>query len=602
MPPRARPCAGKFEITLDPLFQAQLLQSSVPPAHATAAGQDRPAFAFAYHDHVLAGKLRLFTQRPRIHVHAQQKVVLGADVAQWQAKLDVEPLLGRPAFLDVYLSAPLHRPLQVTAEGEPGLVQQTSRRTVHEALVQLLPLGAGSPWEQAALRTALPRGEHWRVHFARPLTQKTTLHFRGSFRPSTPLAGPADSATTWEVPVLGLPVIEQQEGTLIVRSGNQRIERVRQYGMTGSARSGGSGGSVSFQLSPASTFARLELQSRPGTAAPDQNAVCEMSELISCLEADGSLSHLLRVRLRNWRQPRFEVTIPDTARALAARIDGVWLDRLDVDADAAGTRFRMPVNTAATLQQVELHYAADGAASAWGLLGLVHAAQPRLAQEPLVQRHYWRLPAGWTPWAAGRWQPRGQPEGMRMHQALNALPGRLWHTGATLLPSWDPVSSAWSDAQRADLDKAAARLRSEVAKGTTLGAAFDRLAQYAKDAMPLVIDVEAMRATGKQAGTIVPPAPVERPFWEALDLIYVPCPSGVLFTTPERLRQWQEQAGDAPSLGALLDVGVAEAAVHGLDHAGCFASLDHWLRGPTSSAGWVEPRIDPRLVAFRRNP
>ncbi len=110
------------------------------------------------------------------------------------------------------------------------------------------------------------------------------------------------------------------------------------------------------------------------------------------------------------------------------------------------------------------------------------------------------------------------------------------------------------------------------------------------------------------------------PFWQTINLVPVGCPSGMVLTTPERLRQWQASAGHV-SLGALLDPAIAEAAIHGLDHAGCFASVRHWLRmtplpmpaaasrdigvafamfAPAPAAGWVEWEPLPGLVPESR--
>src|SRR5262249_11788819 len=63
--------AATYQVTLDPLFHAQLLQSSQAPA----SGKDtpgEPAFAFAYRDRALVGKLRVLPQRPEIHVRSRQ--------------------------------------------------------------------------------------------------------------------------------------------------------------------------------------------------------------------------------------------------------------------------------------------------------------------------------------------------------------------------------------------------------------------------------------------------------------------------------------------------------------------------------------------------
>lgn len=600
---------GRFTIELDPLYHAQLLQPSVAPVppsrNAPAAARGEAAYTFAYHDQTLAGKLRLFTRQPRLHVHSRQEAVLGQGAGQWHADVQIEPLLGRPSFVDVYLSAPLQAPWAVAVDGQATRVQRLERLPVQEVLPQLLRLGAASAVAQAVLHLELPRGELWRIHFVAPLTQTTRLSVRGALRPlllslagdHLPLLLPgasawsalggigvaarhqADTATAWDVPVLFLPGARQQEGEIVVRAGGQRIEGVRGQGIEASAAPLASaaladGASLPLRLQgAASAWPRLELLTRRATARSADGAVCESSELTTCMQADGTLSHLLRVRLRNWHEPRFTVVVPAAVEGLAARIDGGWVDRLEAEATAEGTRFVLPVNTAAATQQVELLYASTTAAGAL-LARFVHAPAPLLPREPLVQRRYCRLPAAWLPLDRDRWRLRGEPDGLRAQHALNALPDRVWRVGQGLLP--DAVNaSAALEAQRDDLRKAENHVRLKLGARATLGEAIERLAAALPGAMPVVVDVEGLRAAGRDPTTVLPANRAGDPFWQSVDVVPIACPSGVLLTTQRRLDQWQPQTRDA-DLGALLDPAVTEAALHGLDHAGCFASVGQW--------------------------
>jgi hypothetical protein len=579
--------ASKLAVTLDPRVHAQLLQASVPVVRETGpASAEAPAFAFAYHDQVLASKLRLYQQHTGIRAHSRQEVALGSDTGEWQAKVDIDPLLGHPAAVDVDFSAELLPGWQVKADVNPALIHYVERLPLWEALPHLLRLGAGSSVEAAALELCVPRAQWWRIHFTAPLTQKTTFALRGSFR----AAGKGNARKIWHIPVLRLPGAEQEDAALVVRAGDQRIERALAHGLDGGSASGDG---LPFRVDSAGrALPRLELHTSPGAAVPDQNALCESRELVTCVEADGTLTHRLRVRLRNWRQPQFVVIVPDDAQALAARIDGAWLDRLDAEPLADATQFTVPVNTTATVQEVELLYSTAANTRDWIVLRAVQAPLPRLpkAKEPLVASRYWRFPPGWIPCDASRWRPRGAPQGIRAQPALPALAGRAWHAADALVPGWDPSSSAWIESQRADLQQAEGRLRHQLAAGTTLGAALEGLAQGLKDTVPVTVDAEGLRRAGKAPATGLPPGSADRPFWEALDLVFELCPSGPLLTTPERVRQWRTEAGAYTPLGVMLDTGVAEAAAYGQDHAGCFRSVGQWLRstGATASPGSTE--------------
>jgi hypothetical protein len=564
----------QLHVTLDPQVHAQLLQASVPPRDAAGTGRDAPAFAFAYHDQPLAGKLRLFLQRPAIQCRSTQDITLGPDAGEWKARVEVEPLVGRPTALDVYLSAAAQN-WRVKATGQPVQIHHVERLLLQEALAHFLYLGAPSPLHQATTQLGLPAGERWRLHLAAPLAQKATLEFAGTIHPSS--RSPA--GTDWDIPVLCFADAEGQEVMLSVRAGNQRIEQALTQDIAG--RAAVADGGVRFQLDPmARALPRLAVRTAPEATTLDHNAICESSELTTRLQADGTLVHFLRVRLRNWHQPQFAVTIAGSARALAARIDGAWLDRLDAQDQLAGTCFRVPVNANAALQQIELLYFTPATVGDWGLCRVVHAPQPELQKPPLMQRWYWRLPSGWEPWQTDRWQRRGTPDGIRMNHSLAALPRRAWHVGPALSPAWDPSSRAWMDTQRADLLRAEGPLRAQIARDSTLGAALDAFARQLGGATPVIVDTAALRAAAKYPATVIPPGAGDRPFWDALDLVFLPCPSGPLLTTPRQIRRWQDQVGAGTPLGEVLDSDVAEAVLYGRDHGGTLFSAAHWLRTP----------------------
>src|SRR5262249_27994131 len=69
-----------------------------------------------------------------------------------------------------------------------------------------------------------------------------------------------------------------------------------------------------------------------------------------------------------------------------------------------------------------------------------------------------------------------------------------------------------------------------------------------------------------------------RPFWEALGLVYVPCPSGALLTSPGRL---QSLGINGPLQAMELDEAVQEAILHGRDASSGFFLVVAWLQLPS---------------------
>jgi hypothetical protein len=533
---------GTFEIVVAPLFNAQLLGSSVPAASPTAnlpaAAKDSPAFIFAYRDQVLSGKLRLFPRKPQIRAHSRQEIAMSPGEGRWRAQVDIESVLGRPAFLDVQLAAALSQPWQLSADGQPALIHHWQRLPLREALPHLLLLGSGQAPGGAALLAVLPRGQLWRIHFAKPLASATTLRFEGRFR--------AADAPAPNLPILALLDVADHESEVIVRRGDQQ---------------------------------------------PAGHAVCESSAWTTCVAADGSAQHLLRLRLHNWHRPRFEVIVPGTTTPLAAKIDGGWLDRLEATPTPDGTQCSLPVQAGAAVQWIELLCAAPANATSCQFFQSVAAPHPRLPAElngALTQRRYWRLPSAWLPWDPSKLRPRGQPGNVGDGQRVASLASHAWHAGEAWLPRREPLSAGWSDAQRAELAKAEAKIQA-AGRQMTLGEALERLSGETR----LVIDVEGLRAASLEPTTKLPAVPAGKPFWEGVGLIHVPCPSAALLTTPQRLYAWQQQSGGASPLDTLLDPGVGEATLTGMDQAGCFATAASWRRA-SSHAKPREISVDLR--------
>ncbi len=96
--------------------------------------------------------------------------------------------------------------------------------------------------------------------------------------------------------------------------------------------------------------------------------------------------------------------------------------------------------------------------------------------------------------------------------------------------------------------------------------------------LPLVLDRVALASLGLKAETMIPAAalgPQGRPFWESIGLVYEPCPSGALLTTPRRLQRLK--------MGE-FDPAIREAILHGCDASNAFVLVPAWLRLPPGDA------------------
>ena len=607
---------AKLAITVDPLFHARVFNSSVPPdvASPEMAEANSPAFAFSYRDAPLQGNLTVTRRPPLIRVNTEQEVWLDARQSRWHTRVQIAPQLGRPAFQDLYLSAALSPSWQVTAEAQPGLVQRVERLAVPEVLPYLLQLGATTPVGQSAVAAQLPRGQRWRIHFAHPLEEKTTLHLEGTFNPRTMTAhrrfpfllpGPfpwtalsgfacvafpgLDSPADWDVPVLTVSGVREQTAKVVVHSGDFQISSIHGSGIDGlflerEVKAADCIDGRAFRLATEGyPFPYLRCQATRGHAQSAGDAICESSELTTCFDPDGMLCHLLRLRLRNWRESQFPIVIPAAVKGLAARVDGIWIDRLDTEPRGVGTRFSVPVNADAGVQQIELFYSSQSPGSTWPLLCQVAAVDPELPhalKPPLTRKQYWRLPGAWMPVNDLQVQLHRQPEGVRAQATLSSLVCRSWHVG----PSYGSpaILASGVESQTAALAEAA-NVQGHLPKGATLGEALQQVAASLRESLPMVVDLQGLRARGLTVQTPLPNPAVGRRFWESVGLVHIPCPSGALFSTPERLQEWQERA-KADSVGVALDSNLIEAATFGVDRTGGFASVNHWIRGATAHA------------------
>jgi hypothetical protein len=636
------PFSGALGVSVDPLYHVAAARPSAPAADAGPAGPWGKAplqLYYEYRDVPLAGQLRLLPHRPVLHARCRNEVLLAADRARLKAQLTLDPVVGAPEAVVLYLSAPGGRWLP-PADGGPGAAGRLERLPVREALPALLALPPAGGLGAAAAVAARPPGSYWRLLLSQPLTRPRTVALeRVVERDGRP--GPAERQ--WEVPVLTVPGADRLEGEVVVQLVGAELLDVQVEGLRESGRDApaagkpapragrpGLGQDVWRTFRYGSPLARqprrLRFRIRPLPAAVSAREVCDESRLTTRVEQEGRLVHAFSFRVRGWRSRTMPVRLPPGARLVAARAEGRWIDRLARRPRDDGEEVELPVTAGADVHHFEVLYAAEGGPSGWRPWAEVESQVPRLPVRPLSFRRTWQLPPGLVPLSSDvrRLPDPGAPPDA---EAWDGPLRRSWQAGQGLLAAAGPPFSGddWVTAQRHRVEDAEAALRKEAGPGQDrhLGALLERLAlDHLQAAVPVVIDARALRAAGLGPDTDCP-AGGEGPFWNQLGLAYVPCRGAALFTTRVEWQRWQALTGQSRLEDNAVDEAVRKAARHGQDGSGRFLGVTHWARGPGGpdaagdeaaaapdrppGAGWTEweplagARAEEALVVVRRS-
>ncbi len=342
------------------------------------------------------------------------------------------------------------------------------------------------------------------------------------------------------------------------------------------------------------------------TALESAAGSCPLAHLTTYVESGNVLLHHFRLEVGNWSLPVVEVAMPpETKRLLAVKLDGHWLEGLSPGAsESSRFQIKLPAIMDRAVHHYDVYYRTETVWSGWPTRAHLVANFPKLPVEPVARRRAWRLAPGLVPLH------------QEMLQTLSEQPDfevalrRLWHLGDPLLAEVVPHLDEESlEPQRQVLLGAESGLRRKLTKETTLADALERLdREYIKRQLSLVLDRSALRAASISPEThlTLPAGPgngSSRPFWEYLELVYVPFPSGPVLTTQQQWQAWQRNFGPMAQVRQAHNAAVAEAVAGEHDVLGRFVTLAAWLRtekGTDSSAplfvpateGWTtwEPR------------
>jgi hypothetical protein len=617
------PYSGALAVSMDSLYHLAATQASVQATQPIPGGPwgKRPMqLYYEYRDTPLIGQIRLVPHRPILHARCLNEVLLAAGRASLKVRLTLDPVIGTPETVIVYLSAPGELR---AAEGE-ARIRLVERLPIQEVLPSLLALGGPAAPGANAIRFALlaraarPAGSYWRLVLTRPLTRTETVDLQVSWA-SPPAAGVEQK---WLVPILTVPGADRLDGEVVVQLVGAELLGVQADGVRegGGTREtdirnpksekqkqpvGGAGQDVWRVFRYGTPFPdqlpALGLRTRPLPAATSAQEICEDSRLTTRVEPDGRLVHHFAFRMRGWRARTLPLRLPPGTELLGAQIQGRWVERIPQRPTKDGLEIALPMAAGASLQDFEVLYSSVGGASRWLPWARLKAAVPKLPVRPLAFRRTWQLPPGLVPLGSQMQQLPDPAAPVGQGVWVEAL-RQGWQTGRGLLTAAGPpfAPEDWATAQHHRLEDAEAALhrKGRPTSDERLGLFLERLVQeQLRDGPRLVIDAAALRKAGIGPDTPCAPGSPKgstRFLLERLGLADIPCRSGVLLTTRSEWQRLQDTTGQTQLDEGAVAEAVAQAVRHGQDASGRFLDVAAWLsarRGvlaPIQTSGWTE--------------
>lgn len=611
---------GALAISVDPLFQVTWLQATTPLVVPTAAslwGTTPPQYLLQYRDKAVGGQLRLFPQKARVRVWCREEIVLTQGRAGVEARLEVEPVLGNPTALDFMVTGKA-----LSWHVDSGPVRVLERRLLPEALARLLCLGETQPLANLVLHGQLPNAQHWRLQLHKPLERRETISLRGTVDPRHVTVAPA--AQAWDIPLFVVADADRYDGEISVQSAGVEAVQMEARGLEEVTVPSGSKPAVRndawrlfrFANSLPGNIPWLTVTTQATAAAVATREWCDQANLVTYVETGDFLLHHFRFHAWNWRTRDLTVLLPTgTAKVLAAKVDGHWLEQFGHVEVENGWQVKLPATMDRAGHRYDVYYLTKVAWSGWPSGADLKGMVPQLPVPSASFRRTWRLAPGLVPLHQEHLQPLSDVTG------LSDDLRRLWHLGDPVLH--EVIAAGGEDAflsQRKVVLGAEYSLHRKLTRDTTLGEALDRLAHEFQ--LPVVLDRAAMRAADVRLESSLAPmitgsAAPARPFWEYLGLVYIPFATGPVFTTVQQLEAWRAQYGRDADVRLACDPDVAEAIARGHDARGRFTTLGHWLRTEkkaeappaalflSAGDGWTvwEPRpghaADADLVVFQ---
>jgi hypothetical protein len=581
------PFSGALAVSVAPLYRlaaAQPAPTAARPGPGGPWGKQPVQLYYEYRDRPLAGQLHLAPHRPVLHARCRNDVLLAAGKASLKAQLTLEPVIGAPTSVVVYLSVANGglRP----AAGELG-VRRLERLRVREVLPSLLALGAPANRLALLALTSQPSGSYWRLVLVRPLAQAETIALEMTLAGPPPL----DGKQQWDVPLLSVPQADRLDGEGIVQLVGAELLGVQAEGVregggrtnfeTRKQAAGGAGQDVWRVYRYGAPFPGqlpvLRLRTRPLPVAAAAHETCEDSQLTTRVQPDGRLVHHFLFHVRGWRARTLPVRLPPGTELIGVRVEGCWMGRLPQRLTEGGLEIVLPVAAGASVQAFEIIYTSSGRAAGWLPWARLEAAVPQLPVRPLAFRRTWQLPPGLAPLEPamqplpGSAAPAGQdPWQESLRQGWQAGQGLLTAVGFPLAPQ------DWAAAQRRRLEDAVAALRTAGGGAEKLGPFLQRLVrEQLHDGPRLVLDAAALASAGIGPDTLCPALIIGDT--DAALLASLPSPAGILLTSRAEAQRLLAATGQGWLEEGVLAQAVAQAVRHGQDASGRFLDVASWI-------------------------
>jgi hypothetical protein len=626
---------GGLAISVDPLFQATAT-ASVAPANPvreedskgeprkeeafrtiraqtafsssqTPWGSEAPNYYYPVSGRLVSGVVKLRSRPPRVEAHCTSEVVLASGRAAVVTRLRIQPQVGKPRTLDVFVSAPVSEPWNWRVVGNRNTVRSTERLHGAEVMRHLLAFAANNPVEAAGLLAVPPlHGSLWRLRFAEPLVEplllETTLDLAaqrpgteisthlGALMGPTPLHEAVGAALVqpqrppsqdWNIPLLAVPAAERMAGEVKVHLARADGLEIESEGLRETSLSPQPGISPmwrSFQYGQPPLALRLHGRITSSESSPSVSV--DAAHLTTFVYPDGRLLHRFTFELRHWKQRGFPLRLPGDAEFLAAKLDGRWITGSSVERLEDALVVTMPVASAAPVHRLEIFY--DLHVPSWKLWARLESPSPVLPLLTTGYRRTWCLPDGVVPVDEGRLQRLAGPgASLGLRTVPEMMKGALSYVSAV-------GGDDWQSRQQHLLAEADAYLRNQRddQHRRCLGDLLTYLVyEVFKGREPVVVDQRSLQEVGISVLTPLGQSEADkekapsvgqglRPL-EQLGLLCVPTPPALLVTTRAQWQTWQ--AAGSGYFSEDIQTAVSQAATGSHDPSGRFQSVVDWL-------------------------
>ena len=142
----------------------------------------------------------------------------------------------------------------------------------------------------------------------------------------------------------------------------------------------------------------LILQASRAQDEPECALLVQHAWLMTSVDRSGPLVHHFGFDLWHWPRPSLAIGLPaDTSQILGARVDGKWLDRLELQTTTLGKRLDVPITAGPRGCRLEVIYTTIGADGADAWTRSCAAPVPALPFPLLGCKCLWRVASGLTP-------------------------------------------------------------------------------------------------------------------------------------------------------------------------------------------------------------